>query len=69
MARKPKLWVCDIAHKCGFAYKCKHAKPHKKIKSCSTPCKRRTATYKCKRAITCPHCDGDGYTLMGRKKK
>ena len=69
MPRKPALWVCDLAHRCGFTVMCKHAKPHKKKGSCSTPCKRKIAPYKCVEAVVCTHCDGDGYNLKGRKKK
>lgn len=68
MPRKPTLWVCDIAHKCGFTFQCKHAAPHRKKSSCKTRCRRKLGTYKCVAVTPCAKCGGKGYHIKRKKE-
>ena len=68
MGRKVKSWCCDHAHRCSWANKCKHAKPHNHRKSCDTPCPHKVEPFKCVEVNICKKCDGIGYAFRGMKK-
>jgi len=68
VAGRPKVYCCDLAHRCSWARNCPHSRPHRHRKSCNTPCKRKLGATKCVAVELCPRCDGIGYTFRGMRK-